>query len=100
MNLNWGVSLFMCTLWKIHLDFFLPIQPGYMSLDGLCFDFFWWEGGFSKILGSKRDYIAFRNSKFPVVWQYGATEGETIVRRVLRVGPPAGMSSGHSSRPS
>ena len=39
MNLNLGVSLFMCILWKIDLDFFLQIQPGCMFLDGLCFKF-------------------------------------------------------------
>ncbi len=40
MNLNLGVSLFVCILWKIDLDFFLQIQPGCMSLDGLCLKFF------------------------------------------------------------
>ena len=39
MNLNLGVSLFMCILWKIDLDLVLQIQPGCMSLDGLCFKF-------------------------------------------------------------
>ena len=64
MNLNFGVSLFMCILWKIDLDFFLQIQPGCMSLDGLCFNFFlcifliFWGGSVCQIIC--RDYIAFR----------------------------------------
>ena len=49
MNLNLGVSLFMCILCKIDLNFFLQIQPGCMFLDGLCFKFF--GGYFSNFCG-------------------------------------------------
>ena len=65
MNLNLPVALFNIVV-HFFLDFFLQIQPGYMSLNSLCFDFFsliflvFWGGSMGQSVC--KDYIAFRGS--------------------------------------